>query len=53
MPQLNPTPWFTTLMLTWFTLAVILTLLNTAHPLKPPNQQQKTLTPAYWSWSWQ
>nr|BCO16442.1 ATPase subunit 8 [Pachydactylus punctatus] len=52
MPQLNPTPWFTTLTALWVILLLLLpTLLHLQHPPLPQksvNQAHKT--PWHWTW---
>nr|YP_009991678.1 ATP synthase F0 subunit 8 [Herpetotheres cachinnans]QNN84500.1 ATP synthase F0 subunit 8 [Herpetotheres cachinnans] len=54
MPQLNPNPWFLTLLLTWltFSLAIqpkLLTFTPTNHPSYKTQLTTKT-TP--WTWPW-
>nr|UCU06577.1 ATP synthase F0 subunit 8 [Takydromus kuehnei] len=52
MPQLNPTPWFTIFLLTWFTLMLFSTkILNTKpKPLTP--SYSKNLPNHNWTWPW-
>uniref|UniRef100_UPI0030E38492 ATP synthase F0 subunit 8 n=1 Tax=Megalechis thoracata TaxID=245781 RepID=UPI0030E38492 len=54
MPQLDPTPWFPILLLSWFMLLTIVTnktlnytVTNNIGPLNPHNLETKT-----WEWTW-
>nr|YP_010884446.1 ATP synthase F0 subunit 8 [Goniurosaurus varius]WIW75858.1 ATP synthase F0 subunit 8 [Goniurosaurus varius] len=53
MPQLNPAPWFTTLLLTWTILLLLLKpkLMQTKYPEtpKPWKMHFKDWT---WAWPW-
>nr|YP_025979.1 ATP synthase F0 subunit 8 [Anseranas semipalmata]AAP47784.1 ATP synthase subunit 8 [Anseranas semipalmata]QNN84357.1 ATP synthase F0 subunit 8 [Anseranas semipalmata] len=54
MPQLNPNPWFSTMIMTWliFSLLIqpkLLSFMPTNPPLNKPHTPTKT-TP--WSWPW-
>nr|AYN73558.1 ATP synthase F0 subunit 8 [Nyctyornis amictus] len=56
MPQLNPNPWFLTMLLSWFVLSFIFQpkLLTFISP-NQPQPTSKTLTsakPPSWSWPW-
>nr|BAJ08234.1 ATPase subunit 8 [Acanthosaura armata] len=52
MPQLNPLPWFSVLLITWLFLLIMLTkILNSNHTIDPQTQNLKaTKTP--WAWLW-
>nr|YP_009093591.1 ATP synthase F0 subunit 8 [Tetrastes sewerzowi]AIR93798.1 ATP synthase F0 subunit 8 [Tetrastes sewerzowi] len=53
MPQLNPNPWFTIMLLTWFSFSFLIQpkLLSFTQTNAPSN---KTLTtsPTPWTWPW-
>nr|YP_007624518.1 ATP synthase F0 subunit 8 [Pucrasia macrolopha]ACR44447.1 ATP synthase F0 subunit 8 [Pucrasia macrolopha] len=53
MPQLNPNPWFTIMLLTWFTFSLIIQpkLLSFTSPNKPMNKPTAT-KPTPWTWPW-
>nr|AEX10803.1 ATPase8 [Phrynosoma orbiculare]AEX10821.1 ATPase8 [Phrynosoma orbiculare] len=55
MPQLNPSPWFLILLMTWAMLMIIFLnkTLSTLFPNTPTENQLKTkpLTPWIWPWS--
>nr|YP_009388941.1 ATP synthase F0 subunit 8 [Ptyodactylus guttatus]BAX77901.1 ATPase subunit 8 [Ptyodactylus guttatus] len=54
MPQLNPAPWFTTMVTLWITLLLLLLpkMLMTHHTLAPlKTKQANKLTT--WIWPWQ
>nr|YP_272115.1 ATP synthase F0 subunit 8 [Gallus sonneratii]BAE16121.1 ATPase subunit 8 [Gallus sonneratii] len=53
MPQLNPNPWFSIMLLTWFTFSLLiqpkllsLTLTNN------PTNKVTTTKPTPWTWPW-
>nr|AZZ71603.1 ATP synthase F0 subunit 8 [Holbrookia lacerata]AZZ71668.1 ATP synthase F0 subunit 8 [Holbrookia lacerata] len=54
MPQLNPSPWFFILLMTWLMLMVAYMnkTLSLFYPNPPTNHQskEKHLTP--WTWPW-
>nr|YP_009517777.1 ATP synthase F0 subunit 8 [Pseudocalotes microlepis]AQU64358.1 ATP synthase F0 subunit 8 [Pseudocalotes microlepis]QGN67001.1 ATP synthase F0 subunit 8 [Pseudocalotes microlepis] len=52
MPQLNPTPWFTVMLITWLFLLIMMTkVLNSNQTANPTTQNLKTAkTP--WTWTW-
>nr|BAF44048.1 ATPase subunit 8 [Varanus niloticus] len=53
MPQLNPNPWFLTMVITWLSLIFLLLaklLLTSPHNL-PPLISRTSPTPN-WIWSW-
>nr|AKJ76918.1 ATP synthase F0 subunit 8 [Uma notata] len=54
MPQLNPSPWFLILLMTWAMLMVVFLnkTLNLILPNSPTKQESETkhLTP--WTWPW-
>nr|YP_009762673.1 ATP synthase F0 subunit 8 [Geopelia cuneata]QIQ59693.1 ATP synthase subunit 8 [Geopelia cuneata] len=54
MPQLNPNPWFLTMLLSWLTFSLIiqpklLSFISTNYPSNKTPAATKT-TP--WSWPW-
>nr|YP_009144597.1 ATP synthase F0 subunit 8 [Uta stansburiana]AKJ76841.1 ATP synthase F0 subunit 8 [Uta stansburiana] len=54
MPQLNPSPWFLILMMTWFILMIIflnktLTLLYPNTPSQPQSKMKQLVS---WTWPW-
>nr|QOH92222.1 ATP synthase F0 subunit 8 [Hapalogenys analis] len=54
MPQLNPTPWFTILELSWVVLLLILVpkIITHIFPNSPaPKSAEKPKTTA-WTWPW-
>nr|WEV87625.1 ATP synthase F0 subunit 8 [Correlophus ciliatus] len=53
MPQLNPAPWFLTLLTAWVILMFMLIpkLLKT-HLLTSPEQDSDTKTNRPWTWPW-
>nr|BCO16637.1 ATP synthase F0 subunit 8 [Varanus exanthematicus] len=53
MPQLNPNPWFSTMVITWLALVFLfMTKLLLSPPFNPPlNLNQPTSTPN-WNWPW-
>nr|BCO16429.1 ATP synthase F0 subunit 8 [Cyrtodactylus louisiadensis] len=54
MPQLNPAPWFMTLITAWTIIAILmmLTLTNLHHTAPPYIAEKQTNTP-HWPWTWQ
>nr|BBD20516.1 ATP synthase F0 subunit 8 [Cyrtodactylus tigroides] len=54
MPQLNPAPWFMTLVMTWTILALVMKLTLTNIPnTQQPHQTNKPTTTPHWPWTWQ
>nr|AVY52252.1 ATP synthase F0 subunit 8 [Cyrtodactylus peguensis]BBD20464.1 ATP synthase F0 subunit 8 [Cyrtodactylus peguensis] len=53
MPQLNPTPWFMTFIMTWATFAVLMNLTLTSAPLPQPALTHKAPLAPHWPWTWQ
>nr|QXU60350.1 ATP synthase F0 subunit 8 [Scleroptila afra] len=53
MPQLNPTPWFSIMLLTWFTFSLLIQpkLLSFTSPNNPTNKTTTT-KPTPWTWPW-
>nr|WLV90320.1 ATP synthase F0 subunit 8 [Rhacodactylus sp. KGeiss-2023a] len=53
MPQLNPAPWFLTLMTAWMIIMILLTpkLLKT-HFMTEPKLDTNTKINQPWTWSW-
>nr|BCO16611.1 ATPase subunit 8 [Lucasium damaeum] len=53
MPQLNPAPWFTTFLISWAILLILLTpkLSSNAMP-HPPQPNTDSLTTMPWTWPW-
>nr|ACS37070.1 ATP synthase F0 subunit 8 [Geotrypetes seraphini] len=53
MPQLNPSPWFATLMMTWMILLILMLMKTTVHnPLNPVTPYSSTTKPNPWLWPW-
>nr|BBM34996.1 ATPase subunit 8 [Paraliparis dipterus] len=55
MPQLNPTPWFVTLIFSWSIFLIILPPKMIAHtfPNEPTLQSAKNPQMNPWTWPWQ
>uniref|UniRef100_UPI0030FE9CC6 ATP synthase F0 subunit 8 n=1 Tax=Astroscopus sexspinosus TaxID=3127373 RepID=UPI0030FE9CC6 len=55
MPQLNPTPWFATLLFSWFVLLTIIPpkVLTHVFPNKLTPGDKKTTQVHNWNWTWQ
>nr|QXU60272.1 ATP synthase F0 subunit 8 [Philortyx fasciatus] len=53
MPQLNPNPWFTILLLTWFSFSLLIQpkLLHLT-PTNPPSNKTLPTKPTPWTWPW-
>nr|AQM51771.1 ATP synthase F0 subunit 8 [Rhizothera longirostris]AQM51784.1 ATP synthase F0 subunit 8 [Rhizothera longirostris] len=53
MPQLNPNPWFTIMILTWFTFSFLIQpkLLSFISTNNPTNKST-TMKPTPWTWPW-
>nr|YP_003001986.1 ATP synthase F0 subunit 8 [Lophura nycthemera]ABY80749.1 ATPase subunit 8 [Lophura nycthemera] len=53
MPQLNPNPWFTIMILTWFTFSLLIQpkLLSFISTNNPTNKTV-TVKPTPWTWPW-
>nr|YP_003587296.1 ATP synthase F0 subunit 8 [Otis tarda]ACN29666.1 ATP8 [Otis tarda] len=54
MPQLNPNPWFSIMLMTWLTFSLIIQpkLLHFTSPNPPSNMTPPTTKTASWSWPW-
>nr|AEX10798.1 ATPase8 [Phrynosoma ditmarsi] len=54
MPQLNPSPWFLILLMTWAMLMFIFLnkTLNTLFPNTLTKNQSKTMPLTPWTWPW-
>nr|YP_010157256.1 ATP synthase F0 subunit 8 [Liolaemus parthenos]AKJ76876.1 ATP synthase F0 subunit 8 [Liolaemus darwinii]QRG01391.1 ATP synthase F0 subunit 8 [Liolaemus parthenos] len=54
MPQLNPTPWFLVLVLTWTVLILIYTNKTnfSKHLSPPPQKEMKMENTTPWAWPW-
>nr|QXU60012.1 ATP synthase F0 subunit 8 [Coturnix ypsilophora] len=54
MPQLNPAPWFTILLMTWFTFSFLIQpkLLAFTPTNSPSNKATATTKPTPWTWPW-
>uniref|UniRef100_UPI00315D8D2B ATP synthase F0 subunit 8 n=1 Tax=Mergus octosetaceus TaxID=1570318 RepID=UPI00315D8D2B len=54
MPQLNPAPWFSIMVMTWLTLALLiqpkLLTFTTTNP--PSSKSPLTTKPTPWTWPW-
>nr|AOW68957.1 ATP synthase subunit 8 [Uranoscopus tosae] len=55
MPQLNPVPWFSTLVLSWAIFLIIVPpkVLAHAFPNKPSPKGTKGALMTDWNWPWQ
>nr|YP_009674069.1 ATP synthase F0 subunit 8 [Uranoscopus cognatus]QDC33614.1 ATP synthase F0 subunit 8 [Uranoscopus cognatus]QDC33627.1 ATP synthase F0 subunit 8 [Uranoscopus cognatus] len=55
MPQLNPSPWFSTLVLSWVVFLVIIPpkILAHAFPNKPAPKNTNETSTFNWNWPWQ
>nr|YP_009003552.1 ATP synthase F0 subunit 8 [Luetkenotyphlus brasiliensis]AGZ19046.1 ATP synthase F0 subunit 8 [Luetkenotyphlus brasiliensis] len=54
MPQLNPAPWFSIMLMAWTILMTMLLFKMIKHEpanLSAPNKQQKQIDPWNWPWS--
>nr|QLA48805.1 ATPase subunit 8 [Arborophila cambodiana] len=53
MPQLNPNPWFSIMLLTWFTFSLLIQpkLLSFTTTNAPSNKNTPT-KPTPWTWPW-
>nr|YP_008757733.1 ATP synthase F0 subunit 8 [Arborophila ardens]AGG10932.1 ATPase subunit 8 [Arborophila ardens]AIH00095.1 ATP synthase F0 subunit 8 [Arborophila ardens]QLA48768.1 ATPase subunit 8 [Arborophila ardens] len=53
MPQLNPSPWFSIMLLTWFTFSLLIQpkLLSFTTTNTPLNMSTPT-KPTPWTWPW-
>nr|YP_009170014.1 ATP synthase F0 subunit 8 [Campephilus guatemalensis]ALE19835.1 ATP synthase F0 subunit 8 [Campephilus guatemalensis] len=54
MPQLNPNPWFSIMLLTWLTFSLMIQpkLLLFTHTNLPANKTPTTLKTTPWTWPW-
>nr|QXU59934.1 ATP synthase F0 subunit 8 [Centrocercus urophasianus] len=54
MPQLNPNPWFTIMLLTWFTFSLLIQpkLLSFTSTSNPTNKTTAATKPSPWVWPW-
>ncbi|ADX43868.1 ATP synthase F0 subunit 8 (mitochondrion) [Meleagris gallopavo] len=53
MPQLNPNPWFTIMLLTWFTYSFLIQpKLLSFTPTNNPMNKPSTTKPIPWTWPW-
>nr|QXU60194.1 ATP synthase F0 subunit 8 [Margaroperdix madagarensis] len=54
MPQLNPTPWFMIMLMTWFTYSLLIQpkLLSFTSTNTPSNKTTPTTKPTPWAWPW-
>nr|QHI42637.1 ATP synthase F0 subunit 8 [Athene noctua] len=54
MPQLNPNPWFTTMLISWLVLSMVIQPKLLSFPLTPLPSRKPTppadTTP--WTWPW-
>nr|BCO16598.1 ATPase subunit 8 [Goniurosaurus splendens] len=53
MPQLNPAPWFMTLLVTWLILLMMIkpTMMHTQHPNEPMSNKPCDMS-FTWFWPW-
>nr|ABD58888.1 ATP synthase F0 subunit 8 [Fratercula arctica] len=54
MPQLNPNPWLSSLLLSWLTFSLIIQpkLLSFIPTNLPSNKTPMTIKSAPWTWPW-
>nr|AYN73456.1 ATP synthase F0 subunit 8 [Chloroceryle aenea] len=54
MPQLNPNPWFSIMLLSWITFSLILQpKISMFTPTNPPlNKTHTTTKTTPWTWPW-
>nr|BCO16481.1 ATPase subunit 8 [Ptenopus garrulus] len=52
MPQLNPTPWFTTMLYAWTLLLLLTKTLTTLQPTPLTPNIHTTLHINPWTWTW-
>nr|YP_003002142.1 ATP synthase F0 subunit 8 [Polyplectron bicalcaratum]ABY80775.1 ATPase subunit 8 [Polyplectron bicalcaratum] len=53
MPQLNPNPWFTIMLLTWFTFSLLIQpKLLSFTSTNSPTDKTTTTKPTPWTWPW-
>nr|QOD98050.1 ATP synthase F0 subunit 8 [Ibidorhyncha struthersii] len=54
MPQLNPNPWFFTMLMSWLTFSLIIQpkLLSFTHTNPPSNKTHITTKTTSWAWPW-
>nr|ADZ15122.1 ATP synthase subunit 8 [Piculus chrysochloros] len=54
MPQLNPNPWFSIMLLSWlaFSLMIQPKLLSFPHINPPTNKTPTTTKITHWTWPW-
>nr|YP_002364420.1 ATP synthase F0 subunit 8 [Agapornis roseicollis]ABY82507.1 ATP synthase subunit 8 [Agapornis roseicollis]QOD98167.1 ATP synthase F0 subunit 8 [Agapornis roseicollis] len=54
MPQLNPNPWFLTMLLSWLVLSLIIQpkTLTFLHTNQPSNKTPQTTKTRPWPWPW-
>nr|YP_010147883.1 ATP synthase F0 subunit 8 [Falco subbuteo]QQV68242.1 ATP synthase F0 subunit 8 [Falco subbuteo]QXJ41982.1 ATP synthase F0 subunit 8 [Falco subbuteo]BAE44360.1 F0-ATP synthase subunit 8 [Falco subbuteo subbuteo] len=54
MPQLNPNPWFLTMLATWMIFLLIIQpkLLPFTHTNHPTNKTNTPSKPTPWTWPW-
>nr|YP_003667925.1 ATP synthase F0 subunit 8 [Trioceros melleri]BAJ08090.1 ATPase subunit 8 [Trioceros melleri] len=52
MPQLNPTPWFLTLLTTWLAIKVMLALINSTKLINNPTTNINPMNKKTYIWPW-
>nr|YP_007375140.1 ATP synthase F0 subunit 8 [Geotrypetes seraphini]AAX58652.1 ATP synthase F0 subunit 8 [Geotrypetes seraphini] len=52
MPQLNPSPWFAMLMMTWMILLLLLMKTNVHNTSNPMMSYSSTIKLNPWLWPW-
>nr|YP_086897.1 ATP synthase F0 subunit 8 [Bipes tridactylus]AAT08546.1 ATP synthase F0 subunit 8 [Bipes tridactylus] len=52
MPQLDPTPWFALLILTWTTLMLLMTKISNSTTPPSPSSQWEKAHGTTWPWPW-
>nr|QZL13652.1 ATP synthase F0 subunit 8 [Takydromus septentrionalis] len=52
MPQLNPTPWFWILLVTWLSLFILFTKILQHQPKLSTQHYSKQFNNHNWTWPW-
>nr|YP_009519887.1 ATP synthase F0 subunit 8 [Diploderma flaviceps]ART66033.1 ATPase subunit 8 [Diploderma flaviceps] len=52
MPQLNPAPWLTVMLITWLTLLIVMTKVLNSSPVPHPSTQNLKITKPPLTWPW-
>nr|YP_010956839.1 ATP synthase F0 subunit 8 [Synodus foetens]WMY89984.1 ATP synthase F0 subunit 8 [Synodus foetens] len=54
MPQLNPAPWFSILILSWLVFLAVIPpkVINHSFPNEPVSRTGDAMKPHSWTWPW-